>query len=208
MLTKKESLLRGNILSLKNFRRKDTSFTNIVVTKLQRKMLLKTVKDIGLKVLNNRKKRLVLPNHRNKEMKEKIKLLSLNINHLSNKREELEVLLKKEKPEIMCLQETWRQLVFPLRLEKYTAIKTSSSGKNKPGLITLVKKNGAIRYSKKGTNSNILQTVVVFRSVGKWIKYLIINVYIPQDRDLKREVLARLLSLLYDEKLKNHYSEI
>ena len=36
-------------------------------------MLLKTVKDIGLKVLNNRKKRLVLPNHRNKEMKEKIK---------------------------------------------------------------------------------------------------------------------------------------
>lgn len=69
-------------------------------------MLLKTVKDIGLKVLHNRKKRLVLPNHRNKEMKEKIKLLSLNINHLSNKREELEVLLKKEKAEIMCLQET------------------------------------------------------------------------------------------------------
>jgi len=53
-----------------------------------------------------------------------------------------------------------------------------------------------------------LQTVVEFRSVGKWIKYLIINIYIPQDRDLKKESPARLLSFLSEEKLKNHYCEI
>ena len=139
-------------------------------------MLLNTVKAVGFKVLHNKKNKLGLPNHRNKEMKEKIKLLSLNINHLSNKREELEILLKKKKPKIMCLQETWRQSVFPSRLKKYTAVETTSSGKNKPGLITLVKKIGAIRCSKKGTDSNILQTVVEFWPVGKWIKYLIINI--------------------------------
>jgi hypothetical protein len=49
---------------------------------------------------------------------------------------------------------------FPVRLEKYTTIETHSSGKYKPGLMTLVRNDGAIRCSKKGIDSDILQTVV------------------------------------------------
>lgn len=60
----------------------------------------------------------------------------------------------------MCLQETWRMSKFPVRLEKYTTIETHSSGKYKPGLMTLVRNDGAIRCSKKGIDSDILQTVV------------------------------------------------
>lgn len=67
-------------------------------------------------------------------------------------------------------------------------------------------KNGAFRCFKKGTDLNILQTVVESKSVNKWIKYWIINVYIPKDRNLKKEFIARPLSLLSKEKLKNHYS--
>ncbi|WUR03044.1 reverse transcriptase [Vairimorpha necatrix] len=207
-LVNRESELDSAIFTIRKFRRRNASLTKIVVEKTHKNLLIKIIKAEGYKVLNDNRKGLEKTNKTIKEIREKIKLLSLNINHLSHKREELEFLLKKEKPEIMCLQETWRQSNRSLRLEKYTAVETPSSGKNKPGLITLVRNTGAIRCSKKGTDSNILQTVVEFRSEGKWIKYLILNVYIPQDRDLKREVLARLLSLLEKEKFRNYYSEI
>ncbi|EEQ81743.1 hypothetical protein NCER_101699 [Vairimorpha ceranae BRL01] len=106
ILIKKEPLVKGKILFLKKRRQKDTPFTKITVTKLQRKMLLNTVKSRSFKVFYNKRNKLGIPNHDIKETKEKIKLLSLDINHLSNKREELEVLLKKGKIKIMCLQET------------------------------------------------------------------------------------------------------
>ena len=120
----------------------------------------------------------------------------------------MEILLKVEKPTVLCLQETWKKTMGIARLEKYMVMETPAVGKNRPGLMTLVRKGGAVRCSKKGNDDNILQTVVELKTRNGWTKILIINVYIPQDRELKQLTLSKMVNLLNIEKDKRCYKEI
>ncbi|EEQ81163.1 hypothetical protein NCER_102600 [Vairimorpha ceranae BRL01] len=74
--------------------------------------------------------------------------------------------------------------------------------------MTLVRKGGAIRCSKKGNDDNILQTVVEIKTSTGWIKILVINVYVPQERELKQLTLVNVINLLNVEKNKRCYKEI
>ncbi len=204
-LTRIDPVLQDCIVSSKRHRRGDTKFTYLAVKKGIKSHAINALKQMNIDVLKEK------PVYRQENRIKTInnaKLCSLNINHLYGKKEDLEILLKVEKPTVLCLQETWKKSTGIGRLEKYMVVETPAIGKNKPGLMTLVRKGGAIRCSKKGNDDNILQTVVEIKTSTGWTKILVINVYVPQERELKQLTLVNVINLLNVEKNKRCYKEI
>ena len=55
---------------------------------------------------------------------------------------------------------------------------------------------------QRGDDDKLLQTVVEFKTSTGWTKILVINVYVPQDRELKQLTLLNVINLLNVEKNK------
>jgi hypothetical protein len=112
MSFKKESSLENSILKIRKFRRKDTPFTKIVINKLHKELLINTLKHLGFKVLKKRMKKAEKSAQENYKKKEHIKFLSLNINHLTDQKEELEVLFKKNNQKLCVYRKLGECLNF------------------------------------------------------------------------------------------------
>ena len=207
-LARESPELVDSLVYTRKHRRKDAGFTFCVIRKSKKEEFLETMNTLGLETLKDNPTVDRGGLRKGCKIMKQAKLCSLNINHLYGKKEDLEILLKVEKPTVLCLQETWKKTSGLTKLEKYMVVETPAIGKNRPGLMTLVRKGGAVRCSKKGNDDNILQAVVEFKTSTGWTKILVINVYVPQDRELKPLILSKLINLLNVEKDKRCYKEI
>jgi hypothetical protein len=196
------------IIKIRRVRYKSKKYVRIVCCIAEIEKLRLWCKKRKLKVSSN-----ITGKKRRKETgrngRTKLKLASLNINKITNKVIELNILLNNEKPDIMCVQETWKADNFRLRFPRYECLEYNSGSNKNRGLVTLVRRDSGVRsyIARKGVYS-LLCCVEFYKGEGTWNKLLIINTYIPNDNPGRTEALKEIIKLIRMMKEKNSYDEI
>ncbi|KAF9758228.1 hypothetical protein NGRA_3222, partial [Nosema granulosis] len=136
------------------------------------------------------------------------KVSTLNINHLKNKKLDLEVLLKKENPLVLCVQETWVDEGFEPRFGGFSEFHQAAKSRSLPGLCTLVRRGEGIRSCFLKSYDNILITSMDVFTESGWIRICLFNIYVPngkRDRDL---VMFKVCDEVSKMKLSSRFEEI
>lgn len=129
--------------------------------------------------------------------------LTYNINGLREKLSELEILLEKENPEIIAIQETrMKGNTRPCKIKGYTVIeKKESSSPHSRGLALAIKANTDWRLTEYKSTENFLSGIIETRDN----MFLVISIYVPNNHKEKTEALKKLGQMVIRETNKNKW---
>ena len=135
------------------------------------------------------------------------KICSLNINHLASKKLDLEVLLSKEKPLIIGLQETRITEKYKPKIVGYQEFHMASKDNKNLGLCTLVKKEDNVRSCLLKSFENILITAIDLYTDKGWIRICVFNVYVPNGKINRYPILSLVCEEIKKMKKKRNFDE-
>ncbi|KAK6089396.1 hypothetical protein P3W45_001642 [Vairimorpha bombi] len=161
-------------------------------------------------ILKSSNKRSVSEKNELKKKKdEEIRFMTLNINRIMNKTMELNLLLNKEFPTVLCIQETWKNDKSNFRIPRYNCHEFNNGSELNRGLITLVKKSSSIRsYIVNRGEFNLCSCIEIQQEDYKWKKMLIINNYIPHKNKEMKRALSETIDVILEAKNRKIYDEI
>ena len=118
--------------------------------------------------------------HHNQKL---LTLLQLNINSITNKHEELKLLVTEQQPDIITIQETkLKKHNKTPQIPTYSAIRTDRANGKGGGLLTYIKHNITFSDTKISNFINLINTelqVIQLHITPKKNFYTIANIYIP-----------------------------
>jgi Reverse transcriptase (RNA-dependent DNA polymerase) len=136
------------------------------------------------------------------------KVCTLNINHLKNKKIDLEVLLRRENPLLMCLQETWITEGYTPKFSGFNGFYQFAQCKNLPGLCTIVNRNDGIGSCLLRSFDNILITAVDFLTEEGWLRICVFNIYVPNGKRWRDAIMLKVIEEIRKVKIKGRFDEI
>ena len=125
----------------------------------------------------------------------RIKCISINLNHLSSKKTELEQQVQKDRPDILAVQEHMRSTSdWELRISGYTVFSSPANQDTGAGKLS----RGVAVYVRKGIPCHLRvatpDIVAVQCFIGS-MKLLVVSIYVPNDRARINLVLRNLNSI-------------